>query len=764
MSLAGKMTRKTLRAIGFSGSIKNTKEDAKLLETIRKNVEIDADATGPQRALELDDLRFCDPTTQWEDSDRKAREQAGRPCLTEDRLGPFLMQVCNEQRKNKPGVQVNPVDSGSDIETAEVLQGLIRHIEYASNADTAYDTAFEWAVRCGRGFYRVCTDYVDQDSFEQEVQIKRIPNPHMVFCDPAAQESDYSDMNWAGIKAWVTQDDFKAQYPNAELAKAGSSTWLSVGDDAPDWMSEDAAAVLVVEYFWKEHTRKTIKEGEKTREAIQTKVKWVKATAIEILERGEFASRWIPIIPVLGKEMIQDGVRTYAGLVRAGKDPQKRHNYLLTSQVERIAFMPLATWVGAKGFMGKNRSVWQNAHKNQMAALEYEVTGDEDKPINAPRLITEEAPIVAVTNALRDAEQGMKGVLGMYDANMGNRQGGESGIAIQRLQTQGETGNFHFQDNLSRALRHEGRIILDLVPTVYDTERIIRIIGEDGTQSQVKVNGAVGPDDTEDQQAVGKLFDLTTGKYDVTVSAGPSYQSKRQEDRAMLLGMLQGPMGEIIAQRAGDLVAKTLDSPIAKELAERLVPPDIAAKEQQGQGQQVPPQLQQQMQAMAQQHEQLVQALHAAQDQIDQNTAKAQGEMQKAQMEADISMQKAQLDSQTKLAIAQMNNETELMKVQAQLSGAGVLPEIQAHITELEQSQEELAQLALHLHEQANSVPEPQEPEEPAPDPIHGILQQHGEALASIGQALHRLNAPKKIILDAKGSPVGVGPADEGAE
>ena len=717
MATIGKTIRKIKKAIGAVDSIKVSQDDQDLLEHIRKDVQLDADATEKQRGLELDDLRFCDPSTQWTDEERRSRDDAGRPCLTEDRLGPFINQVCNEQRKNKPGVQVNPVDENSDMETAEIQQGLIRHIEYSSNADTAYDTAFWWAATCGRGFYRLCTDYVDEGSFDQEIQIKRVMNPHLVFVDPSAQEADFSDMKWGGFKAWMTQADFKATYPNSQLANAGTDAWLSIGDDAEDWMSKDGGACLVVEHYRKESTpakMHRLKDGrvvekvpdgetpEESRDYMKTQVKWVKCTAVEILETADIPGPYIPIVSVLGKEVIIDGQRTWAGLIRAGKDPQKRHNYLLTSQVERIAFMPLATWIGAKGFMGKNAKLWATAHKNQMSTLEYEITGDEDKPINAPRLITEEAPIVAVTNALTYAEQGMKAVLGMYDPSLGNRDANQSGVAIQRLQTQGETGNYHLQDNLGRAIRYEGRIILAWLPFYYDAERVIRIVGEDGTQQQVRINGPVqNADEAPSKEAIGKTFDLTSGKYDITISAGPSYQSKRQEDRAMLLGMLQGPMGQLIAQRAGDLVAKTLDSPIAKELSERLVPPDIAQKEQQDQ--QIPPQLQQQMQAMNQQHEQLIQALHEAQNKIEA-----------IQYDRSIEMQKAELDSKTKVAIAEMNNQTELLKVEAQITAQGVLPELKAKILELEQSQESIAQLAMIHHQTLMGQPseEASEPQE----------------------------------------------------
>jgi hypothetical protein len=510
----------------------------------------------------------------------------------------------------------------------------------------------------------------------------------MVFMDPAAQECDFSDARWGGFKTWMSRDDYKASYGESGLGNAGSSVWRSIGDDAPDWMSGDGGACMVVEYIWKEITKGKTKSG---RETQKIQIKWVKCTAVEILERGELPGIYIPIIPVLGDEIIQNGKRTWSGIVRAGKDPQKRHNYLLTSQIERIAFTPLATWTAVKGAI-KDKTQWNNAHKTQMAVLEHEPLDIAGNPAQPPQLITQEAAIQSVTVALQGSELGMKAVLGMYDANMGNRQGGESGVAIQRLQTQGDTGNFHFQDNLSRAIRLEGRIILSWLPVYYDRERIIRIIGEDGAQTTVKINGTIQkPEEGADKDQVGKIFDLTTGKYDVTISTGPSYQSKRQEDRAMLQAMLQGPMGQQLAQRAGDLVAKTLDSPIAAELAERLMPPDIAAKQQQGNAPQIPPQMQQQMQALMQQHQQLVQALHEAQNQLESKQSEIQ-------MKNDADLAKAQLDSQTKLQIAQMNNEATILIAEAQIAGNGILPELQKTVNDLKSQQEDLAQLALAHH------------------------------------------------------------------
>lgn len=716
----GKVLRKIKRLIGASESIDVADADHELVERVRKHVALDDENTQEQRRLELDDLRYCDPETQWTEDERRSREDAGRPCLTEDRLGPFLLQVCNEQRKNKPGVQVNPVDNESDVDTAEVIQGLIRHIEYDSNADTAYDTAFWWAVNCGRGFYRICTDYVSSDSFDQEIKIKRIANPHSVFIDPAAIECDYSDAQWGGFKVWMSQEDFKANYPDSALARVGNEAWKSIGDDAPDWMAKDGGACMVVEYFYKEHKKTRIYLGDdgkttekipgdadqsRVRDTIKTQVKWVKNTAVEILERKDFPSQYIPIIPVLGKELIVNGKRTYAGLIRAGKDPQKRHNYLLTAQIERIAFMPLSTWVGAKGFMGKNAKAWNSSHKTQMAALEFEIIGDEGQAINRPELMSAEAPIRAITEAMMGAEQGMKAVLGMYDPNMGKNESNQSGIAINRLQAQGETGNFHFQDNLSRALRYEGRIICDLLRTVYDTERVLRVIGEDGTQKKVRVNAEPGDDDDGNMvEGVKRAFDITTGKYDVTISAGPSYQSKRQEDRAVVMGMLQGPMGESLAQIGPDLIVSMLDTPIAKELAKRYKKMLPAPLQDDQQGQQIPPQIQQQLQQEGQMVQALTKAVHDLKDQLEDKDQALHAEFQKAQLQAD-----------TSITVAKINAASAIAQTEMKLGLPGAEQKADALAANVSQLEELVLSLVDHV---AGPVVPPETSQEGAPLPM----------------------------------------------
>ena len=757
-----------------------------LLSEARDRFKAAAEADENQRELELDDLRFCDPAEQWPDDIRSQRDSEGRPCLTVDRLGPFIHQIVNEQRQNRPQPSVNPVGDGADRETAEVLQGMIRHIAYMSNGDTAIDTAFESQVRCGRGYFRVLTDYCTEDSFDQDILIARIPNPHNVYIDPSSTEPDGSDMEFAFISSYIPTSVYKATYPKSKMADLDDSDFKSIGDTAPEWVQRDGSGVMVTEYYRRVRKSVTIcrladgttkrkdevgdeDEVVDSRLSLQIEVQWFKINAIEILDQTVWPGKNIPIVPVYGTELNVDGKRTWSGLIRAAKDAQRAFNYWKSAQAETIALAPRAPWVGPKGFMGNMRNIWAQANRKPLATLEYEAYDSQQRPLAPPQRNMVEPPIQAITGAMLGAVDDLKATTGMYDASMGNREANQSGVAIRSLQRQGQTGNFHYQDNLSRSVRHLGRILVDLIPKIYDTQRTVRIVKPDESSDIVTVNGPSGVKDKK--TGLEQVYDLSVGTYDVTVSVGPGYQTKRQENLALLESLMTGPMGQLLTTAAPDLIASMMDFQIAPELVERLkktLPPALQEQPEGPEGgpqqPQIPPQLQQQIQALTQQHEQLTQALHQAQDQLESKQAEQQA---KAQSE----MAKAQLDSQTTLAKAQMDNETKLLIAREQMMAQGADQALQAKIAQLEQEHGELQQLALHMNDAMQQAPEAepdpndpneaQEPAEPKEDPIHGILQQHGMALDSIGKALHRLGGPKKLVFGPDGKPSGVEPVEE---
>lgn len=668
-------------------SAESDQSDDAILEIARRRFDLAAEAERAIRIEALEDLEFA-AGKQWDDSIRAARELDRRPCLTINRIPQSIRQVTNDLRQNRPSIKVSPVDDKADIETGKILQGVIRHIEYSSDADTAYDTAGDSSVRAGFGYFRVVTEYCDPMSFELDIRIKRIRNRFSVYLDPHCQEPDGSDANWGFVFEDISRDDFKAQYPNAKFSSM--EDWKSLGDDRPEWVTEDTCRVA--EYFYKEFKETPIylivngATGEKAtvtdeelpealasgmqvigeRKTILTVIHHCKINAVEILEKTIWPGIYIPIIPVLGDEQDINGRRTLEGIVRHAKDPQRMYNYWSSSATETISLAPRAPFIGAVGQFKGLESIWETANVRNHAYLEYNPISNLGQPIQPPQRNAFEPAIQAITMAMRESAEDIKSTTGIYDASLGAKSNENSGIAIQRRNHQSQTSNFHFADNLSKSIRHCGRILVDLIPKIYDTERAIRILGEDGAEEIVHINRVF------ERNGKQVRYDLGVGKYDVTVDTGPSYETKRQEAVAVMSELTRAyPQ---IMQVAGDLFVKNMDLPGASDIAERLkktLPPGIADDKDQ-KNQPLPPQVKAQMDQMGQMIEQLTEQLKHKTHQIDTKAieieSKERIEMQKLQVELQIAM--AQMDAKDSLAvfqseIAQIENRLNILNQNA---------------------------------------------------------------------------------------------------
>ncbi len=665
--------------------------DEKLLSEAKEFFKLSAEASRDERTLFLEDLQFR-AGEQWPQAIKNERNADGRPCLVINRIPGFLQQITNDQRQNRPSIKVHPVDDKADVETAKVRQGLIRHIEYNSNADTAYDTAFDSAATGGFGYFRIVTEYCDPMSFDQEILIKRIRNPLSVFFDPHSQEPDGSDANRAGIDDFMPADEFKAQYPNAKLTSLIDSK--SVGNEAPDWMKEDNS-VRVAEYFYKEFkeveivllsTGETVEKamfeqrlGEiaaqaqasgqplpeiqvvRERKARVPVVKWVKLNGFEVLEKTDWLGTWIPIIPVYGAELYIDGKRILEGIVRHAKDPQRMYNYWKSAETEAIALAPRAPFIAAEGQLEGYEAQWETANRRNHSVLLYKPTSVGGQPVAPPQRNSFEPAVGAITQAAMFAADDMKAATGIYDASLGAKSNETSGIAIQRRNNQSQTSNFHFVDNLTRSLRHAGRIIDEIIPKVYDTARTARIIGDDGTQELVQINQPFQKDGKE------QIHDMSVGKYDVTVDVGPSYASKRQEAAASMIEMTKAIPA--ISQAAPDLIARNMDWPGAQELADRLkktLPPGLA--DDKDKSKEIPPQVQAQMQQMSHMVEQLTTQLHAANDALDTKKVEIESRerIEMAKLETTATIELAKLESKEALnmlshQIAELDARTQML-------------------------------------------------------------------------------------------------------
>ena len=647
--------------------------DAKIIAEGRKRFEMCEEAEKEVRELALDDLKFR-AGDQWPEDMKLRRKAARKPCLTINVLPARERQILNENRQNKPAIQVNPVGDGADEDTAEILQGIIRHIEYDSGADAAYDTALASAVRGGFGYFRILPEYEDHQSFQQVLKIKRITNPFQVYVDPTAKEADYSDADFWFQFEDLTRDEYKQQFPDSELATLDD--WKTVGDRTPNWLSENS--VRVCEYVYREYKKDTIVQvrnaaGEtrtvsksklpeklprgvkilQERETEIPQVKWCKFNAMEVLEKTDWPGKWLGLVPVLGDELYVDGKKVLEGMVRHAKDPMRMNNVMSSELVQSIGLAPKAPFVAATG-QTEGHPEWDNANTENYSVLRYEPISVSGSQVPPPQRNVAEPAIQAIAEARALFVDDTKAVTGIYDAQLGAKSNEQSGTAIGQRKVQGELSNFHFADNLARGLHFCGLQLLDLIPHYYNRAMVIRIIGEDGKQSMVKVNQKF------DQGGIQKIYDLTTGKYDVTVSAGPSYQTKRQEAVATMLQIRQA--NPHMPPIYDDILFQNMDFPGHEEMAERAkkaLPPGLAdadPNDPQAQLQQT----QAQMTQLAAQHQQLVAALNQANEVIKTKQIENQGKMQIAQMQEQNAFAMRKLDADVKLAVAEIGTKAQI--------------------------------------------------------------------------------------------------------
>lgn len=642
-------------------------DDQAILDEALERFGLAEDNERINREAALRDLYYV-YVDNWDAEDRKNRERPGqnKPCLQFNKLLPQIKKVSNQARLNFPSIKVSPEDDNADIDTAQKLSGLVKQVLKNANADVEISAAFENTTESSIGWFRVITKWCDDESFDQELDIKKIPNPFSVYRDVNSVENTSADSEWGFITDEMSRKEFDRVYPDAV---ASSFDISSLGDTDRRWITEDT--IRVAEYYRLEKVPDLLIEGvgpegeivkglkseldnfdniviARKRPTFRRKWMWYKITGTEILEREELPNRLFPLVSIIGRQKDIGNEQRMFSLIRFAIDAQKMYNYWRSCEAEQLASIQKAPYIGAKGQFKSDRG-WKDANVTNKPFLEYDMVIGSNGQVAPPpqRAPAPEAPIGFIS-AAQSSNQDIKETIGLDNpmentttgANVETRANVLSGKALETLNMNGEMATYDFIDNLNKAVRQCFRIIIDVIPEIYDTERVERILGEDDEDELVLFNGP-----TED----GKLYDLTLGKYDIDIDVGPDYATKRKETAEQMMEFMQKAPG--FAEITGDLVAKTQDWKDADKFAERIkktIPPEILGDDDvdEEQLQQQLAQVQQEKQQLEQQLDQALELIQTKQIDKEMVQMKEQGAINREIIKAETALEKQEIDTE----------------------------------------------------------------------------------------------------------------------
>ena len=649
---------------------KKTESNDDLLEEARTRLKQAIDDEGPERAKMIEDVRFC-TLDQWPADIRKERESdienGPRPCLTIDKINQYIVQVVNDVRQGRPGIVVRPQDDMADVETAKILRGLIRNIEDQSKADIAYATAVENAAKMGLGFFRIRAKYYDDESWDQELCIEPLPNPFAVYLGPHIMP-DGSDAKYGFIIESMPVEKFKEEYPGKRYKE---DEFDDLGEHAQTWRT--AEMVTVAEYYNLTRSKETLyfladgttmtkgdydkwpeEAGMKPtiqdeRTTFKEQLHWSKMTGVEVLEERDLPGKYIPIVEVVGRESWVEGKRHLWGLVRPAMDSLRMYNYWASVITEKMALQPKTPYIGAVGQFETMRDQWKKANRVNYAALQYDPIEVNGNVVPAPQR-QGPAPIeAAMLQQMQVIEHDVHTSLGMFKAAVGETESQQSGRAILALQRESDTGTYHFGANLGVSIRHGGRILVDLIPPYYDKRRIVRILGEDGEVQTVQLDPdlqGARQDIRKPDGGIESIYNPSVGRYDVTITVGPSYNTKRMEAAATYVEMAKGAADPASAAILRYLVMRNSDTAGSDEAAKLLktMLPSQALQAMQSKGP-IPPEAQAMMQKAQQQVAQAQEIIQKLGQENTQLKAGVQADMAKVQADHDSKMKALLLEA-----------------------------------------------------------------------------------------------------------------------
>lgn len=660
---------------------------------------------------------------QWDETEKQEREAEGRPCETVNKMGQFVRQVTGDMRQMRPAIKVIPIDDKATEEGAEAMADVVRYIENRSDAPSVYFQGADSQVACGIGAWRIVTEYAGETTFNQEARIVPIDDALGVMWDEDSTLPTREDAMECLIPIDMAKAKFEKQYPDATATDFTSSD--TIGLRARWGTTEDK--VRVGEYWWKEPATKKLallQDGTvfdltnasdedmavvqenvaldaagapRIEERPSYKVRRALVTASEVIEGPEdWPGSYIPIVSVIGEEVKIQRKTVRHGVIRFAKPVQRIYNYNVSADLEVTALQPKTPYIGTETNFKKYAKEWASANRKNYAYLPYtpDPASGNQRPSREPPPVASQAIAAAIERADRD----MHATTGIYPASLGAKSNETSGKAVLARQREGDTGTFVYLDNWTRAIRYTGKILVDLIPHIYDTARVLRIMGDDGKIEKIKIN----QDDYRRQPdgTLLKIFrDVTSGAYDVSIQMGPSYATKREEARDGMSTFMQG--NPQVAPLIGDLYAKAQDWPMAEEIGERLellLPPQIQQMKAQKEGKPPPAAMQPQQPSPEQQAALQMEAM-AKQTDLAEKQSKAR--------QAAANARKAEADAQS----AEIALERELM-----MPPPGGVPEVGAALEGMARSIVELRMMLGGIVQSMQAPAVTDVPPQPPPD------------------------------------------------
>jgi hypothetical protein len=635
--------------------------DREFIETAREQFKIATEQEREIRVEAREDVQFR-AGEQWDPEMKRQREADGRPALTFDKTHVFIQSVANEARQNKPQPKVNPIGGGATTDTANVINGILRHVHYRSKADVSYDTALDYATGSSFGFVRAITEYADPKSFDQEVRILAVQDPFSIYgvLMPACLGEE---CKFAFVVKSIPRSEYRQLYgKKTDPVDFQSEDWRQAGD----WL--DGKNVRIAEYWWVETEIKTLRhvlakdgttrpiykedkgykdsldflldeDGEVKEREVECPCVYtclIDGTRVLPGTRTEWTGDTIPIVPVLGQQLVVDGEVRLFSLIRFIRDVQRLINIYESAIAEKIGLANRVPYLGYKGQFTDPK--WQDANTKNYAYLEADqlTIGGVLAPLPMRNQVEEQ--ITALSEALSREIDNLKAGMGIFDASLGNQGNETSRVGIEARQQQSNVTNFHFSDNLNRAEWDLCAKLLKVIPKIYDRPgRQVRIVGEDQAQSVVVVNQPYA----DPESGKEKHFPLDVGEYDVVVTVGPSYTTARAEGADTLQQFFKNAPQSVAL--LGDLWVGNLDYPWAREAARRLklaAPQQIVTEPDKGPDA-IPPAALAQMQKMQQD----LQQAHAFAQSLHQQIVTKQPEI-------DARIKIAQMQEETKRTIA----------------------------------------------------------------------------------------------------------------